>query len=92
MKITEEMKKAALEDFEQMIRFIELSRPSTQQYMSDFLPKSAIETIRALLQPGDAVAVEDPGYAFSWPAFRFAGVKLVPVPVDRAGRDVAHGL
>jgi GntR family transcriptional regulator/MocR family aminotransferase len=36
------------------------------------------------------VAVEDPGYAFSWPAFRTAGARLVPVPVDHDGMVIEH--
>jgi GntR family transcriptional regulator/MocR family aminotransferase len=42
-----------------------------------------------LLAPGDAVAVEDPGYPPAWEAFRAAGARLVPVPVDAQGLDVA---
>jgi GntR family transcriptional regulator/MocR family aminotransferase len=44
---------------------------------------------RALLRPGDAIAVEDPGYRFAWEAFRQSGATLVPVPVDAGGLDVA---
>ena len=43
-------------------------------------------TARALVRPGDAVAVESLGYAPAWEAFRAAGARLLPVPVD------AHGL
>jgi GntR family transcriptional regulator/MocR family aminotransferase len=45
-------------------------------------------TIRALLRPGDVVAVEEPGYAYSWPAFALAGVRLVPIAVDGHGMIV----
>lgn len=41
---------------------------------------------RALLRPGDRVAVERVGYRPAWGAFEAAGASLVPVPVD------AHGL
>jgi GntR family transcriptional regulator/MocR family aminotransferase len=44
---------------------------------------------RALLAPGDAVAVEALGYAPAWSALRLAGLRLVPVPVDAKGLDVA---
>ncbi len=44
---------------------------------------------RALLRPGDVVAVEALGYRPAWEAFRAAGATLVPVPVDRDGLDVA---
>lgn len=43
---------------------------------------------RGLLAPGDAVAVEDLGYRPAWEAFRAAGLRLVPVPVDGRGLDV----
>jgi GntR family transcriptional regulator/MocR family aminotransferase len=46
---------------------------------------------RVLLQPGAAVWVEDPGYLFGRRALALAGACLVPVPVDRAGIDVAAG-
>jgi GntR family transcriptional regulator / MocR family aminotransferase len=44
---------------------------------------------RVLVRPGDAVAVENPGYAPARRAFARAGARLVPVPVDRDGIDVA---
>lgn len=40
---------------------------------------------RTLVRPGDAVAVEGLGYRPAWEAFRAAGARLVPVPVDRHG-------
>ncbi len=40
---------------------------------------------RALLRPGDVVAVEDPGYRPAWEALRLAGARLVPLPVDARG-------
>jgi GntR family transcriptional regulator/MocR family aminotransferase len=40
---------------------------------------------RALVRPGDAVAVEELGYAAAWEAFRAAGARLVPLPVDESG-------
>lgn len=45
-------------------------------------------TARALLRPGDVVAVEQMGYRPAWEAFRAAGATVVPVPVDREGIDV----
>ena len=46
-------------------------------------------TARALIRPGDAIAVEHPGYHAAWDAFRIAGAEIVPVPVDDHGFDVA---
>ena len=43
---------------------------------------------RALLRPGDVVAVEDPGYRPAWEAFRAAGAVVAPVGVDGDGLDV----
>jgi GntR family transcriptional regulator / MocR family aminotransferase len=43
---------------------------------------------RALLRPGDAVAVEHPGYRPAWEAFRQAGASVVPIPVDEGGLDL----
>jgi GntR family transcriptional regulator/MocR family aminotransferase len=40
---------------------------------------------RAVISPGDVVAVEDPGYRPAWEAFRLAGARLVPLPVDTQG-------
>jgi GntR family transcriptional regulator/MocR family aminotransferase len=45
--------------------------------------------MRCLLQPGDVVWVEDPGYDNARNALRLAGARLVGVPVDRDGLDVA---
>lgn len=40
---------------------------------------------RALLEPGDVVAVEEPGYPLAWAAFREAGARIVGIPVDPQG-------
>lgn len=44
---------------------------------------------RALVRPGDAVLVEELGYRPAWAAFEAAGARLLHVPVDREGIDVA---
>ena len=46
---------------------------------------------RVLLKPGERVWLEDPGYFGALTAFRNAGAKLVPVPVDAQGLSVAIG-
>jgi GntR family transcriptional regulator / MocR family aminotransferase len=43
---------------------------------------------RAIVRPGDVVAVEALGYRPAWEAFRAAGATLVTVPIDRDGLDV----
>lgn len=47
---------------------------------------------RMLLDPGDPVWVEDPGYLGARGALLGAGASLVPVPVDEEGLDVAAGI
>lgn len=44
---------------------------------------------RALLRPGDRVAVEGLGYRPAWQALENSGAKLVPIPLDEHGLDVA---
>jgi GntR family transcriptional regulator/MocR family aminotransferase len=43
---------------------------------------------RALLRPGDTVAVEQFGYRPAWEAFKAAGATVVPVAIDGDGLDV----
>jgi GntR family transcriptional regulator/MocR family aminotransferase len=43
---------------------------------------------RALVRPGDVVAVEELGYSAAWEAFRSAGARLVPLPLDESGLRV----
>jgi GntR family transcriptional regulator/MocR family aminotransferase len=47
---------------------------------------------RALLDPGDAVWVEEPGYFGAHRAFGMAGAELTPVPTDGQGLDVQEGV
>ena len=51
--------------------------------------QQAIGLVGALvLQPGDAVVLENPTYFGAIDVFRSRGARLVPVPLDRAGVDV----
>ena len=45
-----------------------------------------------LLDPGDAAWIEEPGYYGARAALTSAGARLVPVPVDAEGLDVAQGI
>lgn len=45
-------------------------------------------TARALIRPGDAVAVEALGARGAWEALAGAGASCLPLPVDRHGLDV----
>jgi GntR family transcriptional regulator/MocR family aminotransferase len=47
--------------------------------------------IDALLQPGDSVWVEDPGYPTARRTLQRTGMRVVPVPVDAEGLDTAAG-
>ena len=46
---------------------------------------------RVLLDPGDAVWMEDPGYPAARAAFAAAGAREIPVPLDQEGLQVDHG-
>ena len=45
---------------------------------------------QAVLQPGQVIAVEDPGYVLAWSAFRAAGARVAGVPVDAQGLSLEH--
>jgi GntR family transcriptional regulator/MocR family aminotransferase len=47
---------------------------------------------RFLLKPGEPVWMEDPGYFGASIAFRNAGARVIPTPVDDQGLSVAAGL
>jgi GntR family transcriptional regulator/MocR family aminotransferase len=46
---------------------------------------------RLLLDPGDPVWVEEPGYPGAWIVFRAVGARVCPVPVDAEGLDLDAG-
>jgi GntR family transcriptional regulator/MocR family aminotransferase len=47
---------------------------------------------RVLLDPGDRVWMEEPGYNFARSIFAISGCQVVPVPVDAEGLDVGLGV
>jgi GntR family transcriptional regulator / MocR family aminotransferase len=47
---------------------------------------------RVLIDPGSSVWVEEPGYRGARDVLRLRGARLVPVPVDEEGLDVAAGI
>ncbi len=49
-------------------------------------------TARALLDAGDQVWMEEPGYPGAHAAFAMAGARMAPVPVDQAGMKIEHGV
>lgn len=48
-------------------------------------------TVRLLLDPGDSVWLEEPGFSGLRAVLGAAGLRVVPVPVDEEGLDVAAG-
>lgn len=48
-------------------------------------------TSRVLLNPGDLVWMEDPGYFGATGVFKALGAKIIPVPVDQFGLNIAEG-
>src|SRR5580658_5768477 len=47
---------------------------------------------RVLFDPGSPVWIEEPGYRLAREAFALTGCRVVPVPVDQEGLDVASGI
>ena len=47
---------------------------------------------QVLVDPGDSVWIEEPGYRFSREIFALAGSRLVAVPVDDQGLNVSAGI
>lgn len=45
-------------------------------------------TAHNLLEKGDIVLVENPGFKPAWETFKHAGAELIPIPVDDEGIDV----
>ena len=67
-------------------------RCEADQVMAVSGSQQALQLIaRALVDPGSAVWVEEPGYAGARAVLRLRGARLVPVPVDDEGLDVSAG-
>ena len=63
--------------------------PSTRVDHGDARQPDGADAVgAALIRPGDAVAVEHPGYRPAWEAFKLAGAEVLPVHVDDRGLDV----
>lgn len=75
------------------LRTVRSVRCSAQQIMIVSGSQQALALAgRALLEPGDAVWVEDPGYSGARNALTLAGARVVSVPIDDDGLDVAAGI
>jgi GntR family transcriptional regulator/MocR family aminotransferase len=49
-------------------------------------------TTRVLLDPGDSVLIEEPGYSLERTVLTAAGCRLIPVPVDQEGMEVTQAI
>lgn len=68
-------------------------RCEAEQIMVVSGSQQALEiSARVLLDPGNPVWVEEPGYSGARDVLIMAGARLVPVPVDEEGLDVAAGI
>ena len=80
----------------EIARYLQLSRGiscAPEQVFVTAGYRDSLDLItRALLQPGDQVWMEDPGYPPSASLLRSAGMQLVGVPVDGQGVQVEQGV
>ncbi len=68
-------------------------RCETEQIMIVSGSQQALEiSTRVLLDPGSRVWMEEPGYRFARNVFAINGCRIVPVPVDYQGLQVAAGV
>ncbi|WP_224364506.1 MocR-like pyridoxine biosynthesis transcription factor PdxR [Hyalangium versicolor] len=75
------------------LRTVRGLRCEAEQIMVVSGSQQALElSARVLLDPGSPVWVEDPGYAGARQLLAQAGARLVPVPVDDEGLEVATGM
>ena len=65
---------------------------SRQVIITDGAQQALNLTAQLLLNPGEAVWIEDPSYDGAKAAFRNVPARLVPVPVDAAGFDMEAAL
>jgi GntR family transcriptional regulator / MocR family aminotransferase len=81
---------------EQVCNYLKVSRAvrcEPEQVMIVTGSQQALEIAgRVLLDPGNAVWVEEPGYGFAQKALSLSGCQLIPVPVDKEGMNVAAGM
>jgi GntR family transcriptional regulator/MocR family aminotransferase len=68
-------------------------RCSAEQIIVTSGAQQALDLLaRVLLDPGDEVWMEDPGYPGASQAFQNAGASVIPIPVDGDGIDVARAI
>jgi GntR family transcriptional regulator / MocR family aminotransferase len=85
--------KALRETIASYLRTARSLRCEPEQVMIVSGSQQALEiSARVLLDPGNRVWVEEPGYGLARDVFTLSGCHLVPVPVDNEGLDVAAGI
>jgi GntR family transcriptional regulator/MocR family aminotransferase len=85
--------KALRETIAAYLRTARSLRCEAEQIMIVSGSQQALEiSARVLLDPGSRVWVEEPGYGLARNVLALAGCRLVPVPVDMEGLDVAAGI
>jgi GntR family transcriptional regulator / MocR family aminotransferase len=68
-------------------------RCSSEQIIVTSGAQQALDLLaRVLLDPGDEVWMEDPGYPGASQALQSAGASMIPIPVDGNGIDVARAI
>lgn len=79
---------------EQIQRYLSLERgvhvDSDQILLTSGAQHSLDLIAQALLQEGETVSVEDPGFPAAWMAMKYRRMQVVPVPVDEYGLCVDH--
>jgi GntR family transcriptional regulator/MocR family aminotransferase len=76
-----------------LARLLASRRGMATEPHNTFITRGTVMSLRliaeALVRPGAAIAVEDPGYPVAWEALHAAGAQLIPVAVDGDGLRVA---
>jgi GntR family transcriptional regulator/MocR family aminotransferase len=80
--------RAALSDYLSRVRAV---RARPEQILIVNGSQQAVDlALRVLVDPGDTVVIEDPGYSGARLAFEAIGARLLRVPVDAEGMDTAR--
>jgi GntR family transcriptional regulator / MocR family aminotransferase len=80
------------EDIVQHLQAARLVRCGSEQVIVTSGAQQSLDLIaRLLIDHGDAVWIEEPGYIPARNVWAAAGAKLVPVPVDASGLNVVEG-
>jgi GntR family transcriptional regulator/MocR family aminotransferase len=74
---------------EQICRYLAIERGihvSPKQILLTLGARQTLDIIaQALLQEGDLVSVEDPGFPVAWSSMQYRNMKIEPIPIDEQG-------